>query len=335
MVPKKKQKVDDNNITYKEEVLFNSDTLSKIISYLPSKDVLNLALTCMRFGVSNDDDESLIEKSICITIKDTATEEQQATLSCYNGENSLADYHYLQSMREPLTFDQLVGAAEYVNEEDKTCVRHNGQTHSPEETNIVRQVMGGIWGTAISNNIMRVGKHYVSFTLNLNLLDGNSWLGVIRPGEASQSARGLPVDTEFFIHFSRNMGHDRECSSRIDCCFYNLGNGFCHSKDWEDRMSLSSEHTTEWNWDGIESGWQSCNRTESGWQGITSGLEIGMLLDLDEGTISIYKNGLKLGVMKSGFMKRGLAGPYCWAVSMIRAKESHEVRIKRVTTVSR
>ena len=84
------------------------------------------------------------------------------------------------------------------------------------------------------------------------------------------------------------------------------------------------------NWDGIESGWQSCNRTESGWQGITSGLEIGMLLDLDEGTISIYKNGLKLGVMK-----RGLAGPYCWAVSMIRAKESHEVRIKRETTVSR
>ena len=39
---------------------------------------------------------------------------------------------------------------------------------------------------------------------------------------------------------------------------------------------------------------------------------IGMLLDfLDEGTLSVYKNGRKLGVMK-----RGLAGQYCWVVSM-------------------
>ena len=41
----------NNNIaTHEEEVLFNSDTLSKVISYLPSVDVLNLALTCKRFG---------------------------------------------------------------------------------------------------------------------------------------------------------------------------------------------------------------------------------------------------------------------------------------------
>ena len=38
---------------------------------------------------------------------------------------------------------------------------------------------------------------------------------------------------------------------------------------------------------------------------------LGMLLDLDEGTLSVYINGRKLGVMK-----RGLAGPYCWVVSL-------------------
>ena len=59
---KKRQKVEDNSITYKEEVLFNSDTLSKVISYLPSVDLLNLAVTCKRFGsVSTNDKQSLIE----------------------------------------------------------------------------------------------------------------------------------------------------------------------------------------------------------------------------------------------------------------------------------
>mgnify|MGYP000630763393 CR=1 FL=1 len=54
---RKKRKVEDS-ITYKEEVLFNSDTLSKVISYLPSVDLLNLALTSKRFGVSTNNNHS-------------------------------------------------------------------------------------------------------------------------------------------------------------------------------------------------------------------------------------------------------------------------------------
>jgi len=48
-----------------------------------------------------------------------------------------------------------------------------------------------------------------------------------------------------------------------------------------------------------------------------------MLFDLEERTLSVYKNGRKLGVMK-----RGLVGSYCWAVSM---RGSSSVRIKRGT----
>ena len=51
--PTKKHKVSNNNAIYREEVLFNSDTLSKIISYLPSVDLFNLAITCKRFGISD------------------------------------------------------------------------------------------------------------------------------------------------------------------------------------------------------------------------------------------------------------------------------------------
>ena len=60
-------------------------------------------------------------------------------------------------------------------------------------------------------------------------------------------------------------------------------------------------------WNGMEGFYGSCN--------------IGMLLDLDEGTLSVYKNGRKLGVMK-----RGLAGHYCWVVSLL---EGTQISIKR------
>ena len=49
--------------------------------------------------------------------------------------------------------------------------------------------------------------------------------------------------------------------------------------------------------------------------------KIGMLLDLNEGTLSVYKNGRRLGLMK-----RGLAGRYCWVVKVMRGTQ---VTIKR------
>jgi hypothetical protein len=42
------------------------------------------------------------------------------------------------------------------------------------------------------------------------------------------------------------------------------------------------------------------------------GVRIGMLLDLDQGSMTVYKNDEKLGVMAEG-----LSGPYCWATSLI------------------
>ena len=77
--PTKKQKVKEIN-NCKEAVLFNSDALSKVISYLPSVDVLNLALSCKSFGVSADDERSLIEKSTHVAVQDIATEEQLSAL---------------------------------------------------------------------------------------------------------------------------------------------------------------------------------------------------------------------------------------------------------------
>ena len=276
----KRQKVDELE-TGEEAVLFNSDTLVKIISYLPSIDVLNLALACKRFGISNNND-SIIKESARLLVREIATEEQLAALPRYDGESSLADYHYLQLLQAPLMFDQLVGA-EYVNNEDKTCVRYYD-----------RKTCTIGWETAFSNNILRAGKHYVSFT---PLVDSKSFMmGIMRPGLANQNAKGYPFGRSFLQNFNRDIRHG-ERNNNVNCCFYDSYDGVCYSGDWFE--SSRNGTVSDAAWDGRES--------------MSSGDEIGLLLDLDEGTLSVYKNGGKLGIMK-----RGLAGQYCWVVSLLK-----------------
>ena len=98
-----------------ELVMFNSDSLFKIASYLPADGLLNLALTCRRFGIGGGDDSlSLIDETARKIVHDIATEEQKNAMPRYDGNNWLCKYNYLQSLRVPLTFDQLVGPIDCV-----------------------------------------------------------------------------------------------------------------------------------------------------------------------------------------------------------------------------
>eukprot|EP01043_Picozoa_sp_COSAG02_P003191 COSAG02_NODE_76_length_41115_cov_60.967817_18_plen_300_part_00 len=59
----------------------------------------------------------------------------------------------------------------------------------------------------------------------------------------------------------------------------------------------------------------------STWEGMQSarwGDRIGILLNLDEGSMTVYKNGTRLGVMVSS----GLRDEYCWAVVLAEPGES-------------
>ena len=49
-----------------------------------------------------------------------------------------------------------------------------------------------------------------------------------------------------------------------------------------------------------------------GRQGASEGDHIGMLLEFDQGSMTVWKNDVKLGVMQA----EGLGGPLCWAVSL-------------------
>jgi hypothetical protein len=79
-------------------------------------------------------------------------------------------------------------------------------------------------------------------------------------------------------------------------CFYCTGNGWC----------CPGYHS----WEGMQ----------QGVQGARVGDRIGMLLDLDQGSMTVYKNDEWLGVMATG-----LSGEYCWAVELYHESESARI----------
>jgi hypothetical protein len=60
------------------------------------------------------------------------------------------------------------------------------------------------------------------------------------------------------------------------------------------------------------------------WEGMQGAREegdrIGMLLDLDQGTMTVYKNDERLGVMATG-----LSGEYSWAVALYYGGDSTRI----------
>ena len=83
--------------------------------------------------------------------------------------------------------------------------------------------------------------------------------------------------------------------------------------------------------DGHCSYWTStgaCFPDNSNWEGMKSahgqGDRIDMLLDLDQGSMTVWKNDIKLGVM----LTEGRSGPLCWAVTLSQPGTS--VRIASV-----
>jgi len=262
------------------------------------------------FGVLRNCDEnlSLIEETARRVVQDIATKDDRNELPCRDGENWLLKYNYLQSLRLPLAFDQIVGVdIDYVKG-NKSCVVKKGRTF--------------LANTAFSNSIMMGGKHYASFEISSD--DARSepdvCIGVMRPGKfwrPGKPTENMPIEHPFSFDDEVDPLHPpfynhfiiceegRQYDNDVDCCMYSSYNGECHSSEW-DEVRVRGDVTHE-EWDGME--------------GLSPFYKIGMLLDLNEGTLSVYKNGRRLGLMK-----RGLAGRYCWVVKVMRGTQ---VTIKR------
>ena len=137
--------------------------------------------------------------------------------------------------------------------------------------------------------------------------------GVVRPIAGCVSKQS-EIDNFNPLLFSEMMlmgfheEMDEKCGdSIVHCCMYNFANGKCFWSDW-------GEPVVHEEWDG-----QVALARPEGENGI---VVLGLLLDLDKGTLEVYKNGCRLGVMKDG-----LSGEYCWVVT--RASLNKEISIRR------
>jgi len=219
-------------------------------------------------------------------------------------ESWISLYHeFLVVFRLPLQFDKLIGS-NYVEGSDKTKVCIGEETMGTE--------------AAICSNIMRAGKHYVSFQVN----DDNSEAsgiscGIMRPTTKDitslESCNPVRDDLSSFSLKKYDMLH----SDNIDCCLLNtaMGLGFFRKRWKLDILELAASMNAD-DGDDVQRTLAEIqnNMNHFDWEGMEetqdASFKIGMVLDLDEGTLDVYKNGRRLGTMKTG-----LVGEYCWVVS--------------------
>ncbi|EJK44202.1 hypothetical protein THAOC_37281 [Thalassiosira oceanica] len=259
----------------------DNSLVTQISSFLgTSHELINLALTCKSFGWRQPAStlkwslvEEVARQAVCLQ----ATDSEMSSLPRY-ATGAMSWLSILNRYEHQLQFDVLLGDGIEYRNGDKSTVQGTGTT-----------------STALSSGyVMSSGSHYAEF----EIIAGNPFIGVVRPmpGLDAGSFRHhcyfvgeKPFYPKFLAQGSAGWG----ACSNVHACEYSCRNGFMSWTDWEDE-----EH--------IGLGWE-------GREGCGTGDIIGMLLNLDEGTLTVSKNKRRLSVMKNG-----LSGCYCWYVCIYR-----------------
>ena len=196
----------------------------------------------------------------------------------------------------PLTFDQLIGdKIKYTAYKPPSIISNRiaNQFHIVDSVTVSNHTRSindrpveftGYPNTAISNHIMQGGKHYATFTANVDLM-AYCWFGVMRPIKGLDKKQGL---NEFFPvvgnHLLANQTNNK-WDSDVHCCLYDCYEGEC---TWSDGKKAGPYHVKDW------SGIEGSLKPEPG-----ESCKVGLYLDLDEGRLIVYKNDKRLGIMKA------------------------------------
>ena len=192
-------------------------------------------------------------------------------------------------LRSKLTFDQLVG---------------NGIQYGVDlsTVRIISFNYPSLCSALCSNHVMRCGRHFAVFTMT-----GDGSIGVVRPVKIDESVFDIGGLDSFSPAFSRFWSYlsgkqtEQWSDSNVHCCSVGSG-GWSYWFDW----------TSD----------QLARRVD----GVQRNAPMGLLLDLDEGTLSLYQNGRRPVPLKDG-----LSGAYCWYASVWNSDES--LTIKRDLTL--
>jgi len=268
----------DGNNKQSSIYLFDNDIVIRFASYLCPRDLISLSLTCRRFGGSVDTGSSLMEDTARQIICNAEKEERDALPRMAN-QSYIEVYNELLKHSEPRVFDQLIGNRLFYVNDDKSHIKFVGEA-TPN--------------AAICNHVMRAGRHYTTFTSRGDAALLLKYVGITRP-LPNWDKKGL---TSFFLEDPDNFEEfQRERTERwsgdVNYCGITLCNHVALTYDWG-----------SWRPNGLIG---AAGMIGDGSHCCISGDKIGLLLDLDAGTLTIYKNGERLGTAKDG-----LAGEYCW-----------------------
>ncbi|EJK61257.1 hypothetical protein THAOC_18293 [Thalassiosira oceanica] len=280
--------------------VLGSDLLVRCASYLDADGLAQLGRTSARFGIPQvGQQRSLANEAARQRFRQSATDEERSRLPKYGDESDVGLLRALEKLRQPLCFDELVGNG------------FSPQEHPVSLTSFTCTANED-WSTAVSGHVMRGGRHPVEFAITHEQNFPHILLGVIRPVSLTDgidleadwegNVNPVVVSSSYNPSVAEKLRSQRTVNwgeSSVHCCAYNCGSGHCFWADWNNEDD-EDEYS---DWQGRE------GLDVSGTIGLTVLSTIGLLLDLDEGTLSVFKNGRRLGVMKEG-----LGGEYCWFV---------------------
>jgi len=304
---------------------FTDDTVVALASFLSPRDILSLTLSCKRFGSKNGTftkrsaEREVRQKTEAISLMEAAartllhtkwTDEEKNALPRRGDESWIGLYQeFLSVFRLPLQFDKLVG--------------NNVEYEGINKTTVRTTLSGALtFHSAICSNIMRAGKHSVSLQINNPMGDSGITLGIMRPTRKSITCleKCYPAGDDL-SGFSLWRGHQN-----VDCCLLStyFGNGIIRRrwKEWADSELLAMDEEQR------EQAVRQTRCEASDWEGMErireTSYKIGFVLNLNAGTLDVYKNGRRLGTAKTG-----LFGEYCWVVSLRTGEGAKTVSINR------
>ena len=258
-------------------------------SYLSASDLVQLGRTCKRFGAGREGGRpSLVDGAARRIFHEEATACEKKCLPRYRGEETHVKLlKELEGLRKPLELDILFAG-----------VSHFGGSKATIQ---FKRSNVGDCGTAVSSHIMRSGRHYATFKV-MQMADNCINFGIIRPLLKKNDRMDFkfhPViqedfmtDYEYEVDFTIRASHWG--SVNVNCCTYFGHGGSCWWSSGEGTCNYGDR-----TWSGIQG------------MGVLDTCTVGLLLDLEAGTLTVYKDTHCLGVMK-----RGLTGEYCWMVTL-------------------
>ena len=259
----------------------DSDLITQVASFVgTSHQLLDLALTCKSFGSRQPGSgmgwslaEEVARQVVCSGQNDI--EGARITLSPYV-RGTTTWLSILHETENRLKFDTILGRG----------IEHRSRIRSTVHG------CGGFTGTAIANNYVMVsGLHYAEF-----MITGDPHIGIVRPIPNLDPDRFVDGSFHFFQYRLRPdflaQKANEWCAGDVHACEYFCGNGTMNWTNWDD----IEDNLLDW----------------EGREGSRSGDTVGMLLNLDEGTLTVYKNKRCLGVMRGG-----LSGSYCWFATVM------------------